>query len=144
MAKKKNITITKTSEKQQFKGNPDALVDLLVIMLDNAIKYSSEKGTVAITAQKTKYHVTLEIHDVGIGIKPREIPHIFDRFYRADTARSTSGNKNGYGLGLSIAKKIVDTHHGSITVKSTQVKGTTFIIKLPIRQVPKARTSLFT
>jgi signal transduction histidine kinase len=75
----------------------------------------------------------IKIADQGYGIEKEDIIHIFDRFYRASQSRS-KGNVTGYGLGLSIAKKIVDTHHGSINVLSTPGKGTIFDIEFPTQQ----------
>ena len=76
-------------------------------------------------------YAVVTIADHGKGIKPADLPYIFDRFYRADTSR-TSNQVAGYGLGLSIARKIVDMHHGSIEARSTPDKGTTFIVRLPL------------
>jgi two-component system sensor histidine kinase ResE len=73
------------------------------------------------------------VSDHGIGIAAKDIPKIFDRFYRADKARTSAAN-SGYGLGLSIAKKIVTAHHGTISVKSAPGKGTEFLIRLPVTE----------
>lgn len=99
-------------------GNEDALAELVTILIDNAIKYGKGK-TVEI---RTKPDGTIEIEDHGMGIAESEIPHIFDRFYRSDKSRGT----DGYGLGLSIAKSIVDLHKGKIEVESKVGKGSTF------------------
>ncbi|MFA7676430.1 MAG: HAMP domain-containing sensor histidine kinase, partial [Candidatus Shapirobacteria bacterium] len=82
-------------------------------------------------AQKTNKKVIFKIIDQGIGISQKDLPHIFNRFYRADNAR-TKNNDSGYGLGLSIAQKIVDQHHGFISVKSLPEQGTTFKVVLPL------------
>lgn len=133
-AKLKKIRIETKTIKQTVNGNQDALTDLLVILLDNAIKYSPAHSQITIKVTKKASSLYIDIRDQGIGMKPSEIEKIFDRFYRADNARSTSGTTNGYGLGLSIAKKLVDIHKGTISVKSTSGKGSTFTIKLPILQ----------
>jgi signal transduction histidine kinase len=73
----------------------------------------------------------LKVKDTGIGIPERDIPYIFDRFYRADKSRSKL-NLAGFGLGLSMAKRIVEMHNGSIKAKSSPKKGSTFTVKLPI------------
>lgn len=133
LAVKKEITISIVQEPLTIEGNAFGLIDLLVLILDNAIKYSPENTTINLTAKKINSMATIQIQDQGIGIAKKDIPHIFDRFYRADDARIRAG-KGGYGLGLSIAKKIVDTHKGTIAVKSAAKKGTLFIINLPFKQ----------
>ena len=128
LAKKKNIIISSRLLDIHIKGNIYALLDLFVVILDNAIKYSPSKSRVDIhSKQKDKYSV-ISIQDSGIGIKKKDLPHIFDRFYRADTAR-TKTNEGGYGLGLSIAKKIIDCHQGSIHIESTFAKGTKVVMQ---------------
>ncbi len=112
-------------------GSQDKLTQLLVILLDNAIKYSPSKSKITITALTQKKQAVIKVSDQGIGIATKDLPHIFERFYRADSARGRQ-NEGSYGLGLAIAKKIVDTHHGTINAISQLNKGTTFIIKLPL------------
>lgn len=131
LAKERNISIENKVENYQIFANKYALTDLFVILLDNAIKYSKENSKVEIESKKTDGHINVSVKDYGIGIEEKDVPHIFDRFYRADTARSKE-NSGGYGLGLSIAKKIVDKHGGSISVKSELGKGSTFILRLPV------------
>ncbi len=121
--KKIRIIVPKTSLK--IRGDGDQLTDLLVILLDNAVKYSSQKSQVKITAVKTDGKVILRVIDHGMGISAKDLPYIFDRFYRADSARTKNGG-GGYGLGLAIAKKIVDVHRGSIRVKSRLGQGAIF------------------
>lgn len=131
LAEKKHILIhpPKTS-KAQFLGDRDNLIEALVILLENAVKYSPEKSEIMVGVRSNSKVLTLTVQDQGIGIKPTDLPHIFDRFYRADAARSAQQTK-GYGLGLAIAKNIITQHQGDITVKSSVGKGTTFTIKLP-------------
>ncbi len=112
-------------------ANKDKLIDLMVILLDNSIKYSKPKSRVDINISKTQDSIVFSVKDYGIGISTKDLPHIFNRFYRTDSARIKTGN-NGYGLGLSIAKKIVTLHNGSITVKSQLKIGTTVLVRLPI------------
>ncbi len=130
MAKKKNITLQKSIEETEIKGNPDSLCDMFVILLDNAIKYSFSDMKVTVSQKNTNGNVTIIVKDTGIGIGPKDLPHIFDRFYRADSARSKSG-EGGYGLGLSIAKNIVKMHSGVMDVKSKEKKGSTFTVTFP-------------
>jgi two-component system sensor histidine kinase CiaH len=132
VAKEKQITLQKKRfGNYKVTGDKQSLIQLCVILLDNAVKYSAEKTTVTITTKKTDHTMLISITDEGVGIDPKDIPHIFDRFYRADMSR-TKQAVSGYGLGLSIAKKIVAMHNGAITVKSGKEKGTTFTIQLPV------------
>ncbi len=131
LAKIKRITIKKNLQTFTMKGNQESIVDLLVILLDNAIKYSSDNKTVEIATRSSSSVGIIEIRDHGIGISPNDIKHIFERFYRSDTARTKSG-KNGYGLGLSIAKKIVEIHKGQISASSETDKGTTITLHFPV------------
>jgi two-component system, OmpR family, sensor histidine kinase CiaH len=130
LAKNKSITIQLNSPQITIKGNAYGLIDLCVIILDNAIKYSPNDGKISITTLEKDGVASISIRDEGQGIAQKDIPHIFDRFYRTDSARSKHST-NGYGLGLSIAKKIVETHNGSIHVVSKIGSGSTFTVKLP-------------
>ncbi|MBI4973700.1 HAMP domain-containing histidine kinase [Candidatus Roizmanbacteria bacterium] len=111
-------------------GNPYALVDLFVILIDNAVKYSQSGSRVYVKMKVSTKSVAIRVIDEGIGIEKEDLPHIFERFYRSDSAR-IKNNTGGYGLGLSIAKKIIDEHKGSITVKSNVGRGSEFIVTLP-------------
>lgn len=130
LAKNKNIMIKSTLINNSLYGDKYSLIDLFVILLDNAIKYSKEGSTIFITSKKTKNSIIVLISDKGIGIEEKDILHIFDRFYRSDKARSKKGI-DGYGLGLSIAKKIVNQHNGTIEIVSKLNKGTTVTVCLP-------------
>lgn len=110
-------------------GQKERLTQLLYILLDNAIKYSPENGVVKLTVWKEKDEAFLAVSDTGIGIDEKDLPHIFERFYRVDRARTRQNG--GHGLGLSIAKWIVDLHRGQITVRSKLHVGSTFTVKLP-------------
>lgn len=100
-------------------------------LIDNAIKYTPSGGAVTVRAGAGGDHVELRIEDNGVGIEPRDLPHIFERFYRADKARSRE--QGGTGLGLSIVKHIAQTHGGTVTAESTYGIGTTIILRLPLR-----------
>jgi len=130
-AKKKNIKIISMVNGTTVKGNKDKLAELLVILLDNAIKYSPEKSRIKISAKKGQRQVIIKVKDQGQGIVEKDLPHIFERFYRADSARGRQG-EGGYGLGLAIAKKIAEEHGGRILVSSETGKGSEFKIILPI------------
>lgn len=129
LAKQKDITISSEIGVHKVMGDKPSLTELFVILLDNAIKYSPEKSQIRLQSKKEKSSVSVFIRDEGIGITKKDVPRVFERFYRADKAR----NKDGYGLGLSIAKKIVETHNGTITVTSKENKGTTFTVTLPLK-----------
>jgi len=136
LAKNKKIEIVNKIDDSKIQGNKQILIELFVIFLDNAIKYSSQKTKIKITSKKTDNHVSVYITDQGIGIEEKDLPHLFDRFYQADKARTKLG-MTGYGLGLSIAKEIVEKHHGLIKVQSQPEKGTTFTVQLPVKQLHK-------
>ncbi len=118
-------------------GDADSLTQLLVILIDNAIKYSPEGSTINITANKRAEYGQITIHDQGIGIDKQALDKVFDRFYRADNSRTKIGAE-GSGLGLSIAKMIIDLHRGNITLKSQVGKGTTAIVQIPLAQTKKS------
>ncbi|MDP4095526.1 HAMP domain-containing histidine kinase [Paenibacillus sp. P96] len=111
-----------------LEGNKDYLQQMLFIFIDNAFKYTPE-GSVRFDAILYQGQVGLRISDTGIGMDKDEVPHIFERFYRADESR---GVTEGIGLGLSIAKWIIDEHHGSVEVVTRRGEGTTFLVWLPV------------
>lgn len=129
LAKNKNIHIINHIEATEVIGDTHSLTQLFVILLDNAIKYSPSTSLIELNSSRIKNYAQVDVTDHGIGISKTEIEHIFDRFYRADSAR-TKLNGNGYGLGLSIAKQLVELNNAKIYVKSTLKKGTTFTVKL--------------
>lgn len=128
LAKQKQITINNEVDDFILEGEPHSLTELFVILFDNAIKYSAEHSEITLTSKRADHHIQIEVIDKGMGIDEKDIPHVFDRFYRADKSRSKIP---GYGLGLSIAKQIVESHKGSITVESKSNRGTKFIVRLP-------------
>ncbi len=130
IAKNKQIRITKETKNIWVAAEKESLIDLIVILLDNAIKYSPNKTEVKITYTTSTNHVKLSVADNGPGIAKKDLDHIFERFYRADHSR-TNKSGSGYGLGLSIAAKIAQLHGGSIGVKSAVGKGSIFTVVLP-------------
>jgi signal transduction histidine kinase len=116
------------------KGDPQRLSQLLYILLDNAIKYTSQGGEVMLFVAAEGNQLCITVQDTGIGIKQEDYQRIFERFYRSDKSRSRQ--MGGHGLGLSIAKWIVETHDGTIKVSSEIGKGSIFRIRIPL--VPKA------
>jgi two-component system sensor histidine kinase CiaH len=131
LAKKKKIQLKIKTKSVKISANKESLEKLITILLDNAVKYTPKNGKVTLEISKNKRYLKLKVKDTGIGIPERDIPYIFDRFYRADKSRSKL-NLAGFGLGLSMAKRIVEMHNGSIKAKSSPKKGSTFTVKLPI------------
>lgn len=113
------------------RGDMSTLVEGFVTLLENAIKHSPAKSTVAITTHKSRHSITINVVDNGPGIKATEMPFIFERFYQADSSRSKNSGV-GYGLGLAIAHNIFKAHHGTIQAKSSLGKGTTMVVTLPL------------
>lgn len=133
LAKKKDIAIRLHLLDSTLEADRKSLTELFVILLDNAIKYSPKNSKITITNKEHDGQIILSVEDQGVGIDEKDVPFIFDRFYRAEKSR-TKNAVFGYGLGLSIARKIVDIHRGDITVKSKKNKGTAFTIRLPQKQ----------
>ena len=100
-------------------------------LVSNAIRYTPAGGEIVLTAQPAGNKIVVSIRDSGEGILPEDIPHVFERFYRGDKSRSRVSG--GAGLGLAIAKGVVEAHHGEIAIQSERLKGTTFTITLPKR-----------
>lgn len=113
----------------QMTGDREKLQQVLVNIVSNSIKYTSDGGKIDITAKKEDSGVEICVSDNGMGIPEEDIPRLFERFYRVEKARTS--NAGGSGLGLAIAKEIVDAHGGSIWVKSTVGKGTKMFVYLP-------------
>jgi signal transduction histidine kinase len=105
---------------------------LFMNLLTNAIKYTPRGGRVSIECQITARRVVFVVRDTGIGIASHELPHIFDRFWRADVARSRTGARSGAGLGLAICKWIAEAHGGTIVVESRRGQGSVFTVTLPL------------
>jgi signal transduction histidine kinase len=109
-------------------GDRDRLAQVLTNLIDNAIKFTPESGRVEVTWRRQDGTVILTVRDTGQGIPPADLPHIFERFYKANRSRSAA---TGSGLGLAIARHIVEAHGGRITVHSREGVGTTFAVVLP-------------
>lgn len=125
---KKRFDIT-VRKKALISGNEAAVMELMSILIENAIKYSPGRSRISIRIYERRMMTAFEIKNTGVPIDEDKLPHIFDRFYRGDNSRTESGT-NGYGLGLAIAKKITEIHHGYIQVSSTE-KETSFTFFLP-------------
>lgn len=125
------IALTLPAQPLHVIANEPNVEELLTILVDNALKYSPENSKITVTVTKQKNMAGFEVSNTGDGIPADVLPHIFDRFYRADTSR-TGGKKRGYGLGLSLAKKIVELHGGELTASSAPGGVTTFQVLLPL------------
>ena len=142
MAERKSVHIqTECQPELAAHADPDRLKQVLLNLVDNAIRYSPPEGVVCLqgVAGSSPGMVSLQVSDKGPGIPPADLPHIFDRFYRGDASRArVTGNA---GLGLSIARAIVEAHGGAISVQSTPGEGACFTIALPEpRNVPALPT----
>jgi signal transduction histidine kinase len=128
LAKSKNIKITydqKPGQEVEVKFGSSELEEVLSILLDNAIKYNKENGAVNIIVKLSKSKAVIRITDTGIGIPEAEISKVFSKFYRG-----VNEEIEGFGLGLAIAKQIIQAYSGSIAIESEEAKGTTIILKL--------------
>jgi len=126
-------------------GDPDRLKQLLLILLHNAIKYTPPAGRVTVGLRRVHGTVEITVEDTGVGISPEDLPHVFERFYRADPARSR--DPGGTGLGLPIARWLAEQHGGEVTLASEPGRGTMARVRLPLarmaeiegRPIPSAR-----
>lgn len=126
--KQQHLSFTPPKENLAIHGNKQLLQRLITSLLDNAVKYTPKKGKISIILTKEKQSAVVSIKDTGIGIKDGQQGKVFDRFYRADSARL----QKGYGLGLSIAKQIVDFHDSKISLDSKERHGTRITITFPL------------
>lgn len=123
--------ILKVERDITFMGDRERIHQMMVILLDNAMKYTNEDGHIQIDCTQTSNSIRIRVKDNGIGVKEEDIPNLFDRFYQGDKARSMS---EGAGLGLSIANWIVEKHYGKISVESKWGEGTCFEVIFPKNQ----------
>jgi two-component system sensor histidine kinase BaeS len=114
-------------------GRLEQVIDNL---LANALRYTNEGGTVTLRLRPQEATAVLEVIDTGIGIPPEDLPHVFERFWRADKSRSRA--TGGAGIGLAVVRELVQAHEGHIQVASTVGKGTTFRVTLPLAEAPAA------
>ncbi len=131
-AKKSKITLTyvKGTDVDRIFVDKDKINQVVVNIISNAIKYTQEGGTVSVLCGGREDIIYISVSDTGIGIPEKDLPMIFDRFYRVDKARSRK--QGGTGLGLAIAKEIIEAHKGTISIDSEYGKGTTVTVNLPI------------
>lgn len=128
---RKNISFDIELEKLQYRGDEELLQQVWINLLNNAVKFSPENGSIAVRLEKTSAGVKAEIHDEGIGMSEETIQRIFEMFYQGDRAHSSEGN----GLGLTIVKRILDLCGGSIQVESRLGEGSTFSVLLPETEI---------
>jgi len=124
------LALRADAEASIVEADPDRLQQVLLILIDNAIKHTPASGRIDVSVRRHGQHAEIEVADKGSGISPEHLPRIFDRFYRADKARARA--RGGTGLGLAIAKMLVDAHHGHLQLASTLGKGTQVTISLPL------------
>lgn len=136
----KSLKLENHVASRTMRTSPEALSEVLSILLDNAIKYSPPGKTIHLSSSFHGKNLHLCIRDEGIGIKSSDLPHIFNRFYRADTSR-TKTHIDGFGLGLSIAQKLIHSLGGRIEVSSVIDVGSTFIVIVPCKTSVKSQIS---
>ncbi len=131
-AQEKNIElrVQGAGDLPSFEGDPDRLIQVLGNLVTNALRHTPDGGRIVLSAAGQPGGVRLQVQDTGPGITPQDLPYIFQRFYRGDEARSQNGES---GLGLAIARSIVEMHGGEITAASTPGEGATFSILLPVK-----------
>ncbi len=140
LAAEKEIDLrVETSPGLHIEGDREQIRQLVVILVDNALRYTPSGGSVAVIVGKMGSDVALEVRDTGIGIPRDAQDHVFERFYRADEARNR--DSGGAGLGLAIAKQLVEEHEGKITLHSEPGEGSTFTVRLPQAGATAATTA---
>ncbi|MFJ7973944.1 ATP-binding protein [Psychrobacillus sp. NPDC096389] len=134
IAKEKNIRLYfehTLSDTIHLQLDEDRMEQVLTNLIDNALRHTPKEGSVTVKLSKTAGQIIIEVKDTGYGIPSEDLPYVFERFYKADKARTRG--KSGTGLGLAIAKNIVERHDGHLSVESEVGVGTSFIIKLPLK-----------
>lgn len=128
----KHLRIRQDIHPAQIMGEPYGVRQLVAIVLDNAIKYSQQQDVITISLELEVKRVLLTIRDSGIGIPDRDLPHVFERFYRSANTKSTTKAMPGYGLGLPLAQEIAKAHNATIALQSHENEGTTVRISFPL------------
>lgn len=127
-----DLRVESAKDLPEIKVDPERITQVLSNLVSNALRYTPEGGEIVLSAESDDAFIRLGVRDTGSGIEPEDIPHIFDRFYRSDSARRQDSAMGESGLGLAIAKSIVAAHGGDIDVSSMIGEGTTFTISLPL------------
>ena len=128
LAEEKSLQFDLQLQPAQTMGDVGSLSQVVTNLLHNAVKFSKPGGVIRLKTRRDKGRAVLEVQDNGVGISATDLPHIFERFYRGDQSRTGSGS---YGLGLAIARSIVETHGGEIQVESVEGFGARFVVLLP-------------
>jgi signal transduction histidine kinase len=121
-----------TVENATILGDRLRLRQLFLNLVTNAIKYTSRGGTIEVSVSRRDGEIQFSVRDTGIGISAADLPYVFERFWRADRARSRLSERGGFGLGLAISQWIAQAHGGTLTVQSRLHRGSTFTVSLPI------------
>jgi signal transduction histidine kinase len=132
------LTFEIPGEPLEVEADADRISQVIINLLTNARKYSPKGCPITVTLQQAGYQAIVSVRDMGIGIPPETLPHIFDQFYRVPGVEVQTGSHTGLGLGLYISKKIVERHGGHIDVQSTPEQGSTFSVILPLYVDPTA------
>ncbi len=125
------VTVSLPDRPVEADVDPHRFQQLLLNLVTNAVKYTPAGGKVGVSLEEGEEGARVTVRDSGIGIASVDLPHIFDRFWRADPARSRTGDRPGVGLGLAITKWIAEAHGGTITVQSRPGRGSQFVVTLP-------------
>ncbi len=135
LAKDRDLMILLTEcHEVRVNGNGDRIKQTLYNLITNSLKFTDDGGTITIGLRQVANSAIITVSDTGIGIAANDLEHVFERFYQSDTSRTHAHQGDGFGLGLSIAKWIVDAHHGTISARSELGQGTTFTITLPVHK----------
>lgn len=130
------VTADFASEPITIQADRARIRQLVLNLVSNAVKYTPAGGSLRLALTATAATATISVRDTGIGIAPGDVDRVFDRFWRADAARSRTGERPGFGLGLSICRWIAEAHGGSIAVTSRPGRGSTFTVTLPRSPAP--------
>ena len=126
---KKQISLSVSGSPAYADADRERIIQVAMNLLSNALRYTPQNGHIEVETLETEAESILRVKDNGIGIPEQELPYIFERFYRTDKSRNRK--TGGTGIGLTIAKSIVESHGGKITVESTVGKGSSFTVLLP-------------
>lgn len=132
LALERSITISSKLGSAPFVGDAESILQVITNLISNAIYYNHDNGWIEVETKEESGRAVLLVSDTGIGISAEHLPHIFDRFYRVDTARSTASGRTG--LGLAISKAIICAHGGSLSVESKPAVGSTFVLRIPTKK----------